>query len=43
MVSDKPGTVQEVLSASPSNGQAKRILRQAEAGESAAFDDMVIQ
>lgn len=33
----------EVLSASPSNGQAKRILRQAEAGESAAFDDMVIQ
>ncbi|OAL81572.1 hypothetical protein AY606_02225 [Acinetobacter sp. SFB] len=35
--------VREVLSASPSNGQAKRILRQAEAGESAAFDDMVIQ
>ncbi len=33
----------EVLSASPSNSQAKRILRQAEAGESAAFDDMVIQ
>ena len=33
----------EVLSASPSNTQAKRILRQAEAGESAAFDDMVIQ
>ena len=35
--------VREVLSASPSNSQAKRILRQAEAGESAAFDDMVIQ
>lgn len=33
----------EVLSLAPNNGQAKRILRQAEAGEAAAFDDMVIQ
>ncbi len=33
----------EVLSKSPSNAQAKRILRQAEAGEVAAFDNMVIE
>ena len=33
----------EVLSKAPSNAQAKRILRQAEVGESKAFDDMVIE
>ncbi|WP_257222641.1 MULTISPECIES: hypothetical protein [unclassified Acinetobacter] len=33
----------EVLSKAPSNAQAKRILRQAESGEAAAFDEMVIQ
>lgn len=33
----------EVLSKAPSNAQAKRILRQAEAGEAAAFDNMVIE
>lgn len=33
----------EVLSKVPSNAQAKRILRQAEAGESKAFDNMVIE
>ncbi len=33
----------EVLSNAPNNTQAKRILRQAEAGESKAFDDMVIE
>lgn len=33
----------EVLSISPNNVQAKRILRQAEAGEAAAFDEMIIQ
>lgn len=33
----------EVLSKAPGNAQAKRILRQAEAGEAAAFDNMVIE
>ena len=33
----------EVLSKAPTNAQAKRILRQAEAGEVAAFDNMVIE
>lgn len=33
----------EVLSKAPNNAQARRILRQAEAGESKAFDDMVIE
>ena len=33
----------EVLAKAPSNAQAKRILRQAEVGESKVFDDMVIE
>jgi hypothetical protein len=33
----------EILSKAPSNAQAKRIIRQAEAGEAAAFDNMVIE
>jgi chemotaxis protein histidine kinase CheA len=33
----------DVLSVFPNHSQAKRILRQAEAGEAAAFDEMIIQ
>jgi uncharacterized protein YkwD len=36
-------TAREILASSPNNAQALRILRQAEAGEAKAFDEMVIE